>query len=72
VDLTALHLKGPAEVWFNSYILGRRNVMWEEFIVDVCSRFRDDLGSKVVEDYNTQGQWKHIRPDLKSSKLSHW
>lgn len=24
VDLTALHLKGPVEMWFGSYILGRR------------------------------------------------
>ena len=35
VDLAALHLKGPVKVWFNSYILGRSNVIWEEFIVDV-------------------------------------
>jgi len=35
VDLTALHLKGPVKVWFNSYILGRSNVIWEEFIVDI-------------------------------------
>lgn len=52
MDLAALHLKGPAEVWFSSYVMGRRNVLWEEFIVDVCSRFRDDLGSKMVEDFN--------------------
>ena len=25
---------------------------WEEFIVDVCTRFRDDLEGKVVEDFN--------------------
>ena len=35
VDLTALHLKGRVKVWFNSYILGRSNVIWEEFIVDI-------------------------------------
>jgi len=52
VDLAVLHFIGPAEIWFNSYILGRRHITWEEFIVDVCSRFRDDLGSKVVEDFN--------------------
>ena len=40
MDLAGLDLKGPAEVWFSSYLMGRRNVSWEEFIVD-------DLGSKV-------------------------
>ena len=32
--------------------MGRKGVTWEEFIVDVCARFRDDLGSKVVEEFN--------------------
>jgi len=52
VDLASLYLKGPAEHWFGSYILGRRGVSWEEFFVDVCARFRDNLGSKVVEEFN--------------------
>jgi len=52
VDLASLHLKGSAEIWFGSYIMGRKGVTWEEFIVDVCARFRDDLGSKVVEEFN--------------------
>lgn len=52
VDLAALDLKGLAEVWFSSYVTGRKNIIWEEFIVDVCSRFRDALGSKEVEDFN--------------------
>ena len=25
---------------------------WEEFIVGVCAQFRDDLGSKVAEEFN--------------------
>jgi len=52
MDRTALHLKGFAEVWFGSYILGRRNISWEEFIVYVCARFRDNLESKVVVNCN--------------------
>jgi len=51
-DLASLYLKGPAEQWFGSYIWGRRGLTWEEFIVDVCVRFRDNLGGKVVEDFN--------------------
>jgi len=52
VDLAVLHHKGPAEIWFSSFVMGRRNIIWEEFIIDVCSRFKNDLGSKVVEDFN--------------------
>jgi len=32
--------------------MGRRGVTWEEFVVDLCARFRDDLCSKVVEEFN--------------------
>ena len=42
----------PAELWFSSYIWGRRGVTCEEFIVDVCALFRDDLRGKVVEEFN--------------------
>jgi len=52
VDLASLSLKGPAETWFASYIMGRRGVTWEDFVVDVCNRFRDNIDSKVVEDFN--------------------
>jgi len=52
VDLASLYLKGPTEQWFGSYIWGRTGVTWEKFIVDVFARFRDDLGGKVVEDFN--------------------
>jgi len=27
-------------------------VTWEEFVVDMCARFRDNLNSKMVEDFN--------------------
>ena len=52
VDLASLHLQGPAGTWFGSYITRRRGLTWDEFIVDICARFRDNLGSKVVEDFN--------------------
>lgn len=52
VDLASLHLKRPSKVWFGSYIMGRRGVTWDEFIVDICSRFKDDLNGKVIEDFN--------------------
>lgn len=52
VDLASLHLKGQAEVWFASYIMGRRGVSWDDFIVDVCVCFRDSLGVRVIEEFN--------------------
>jgi len=35
VDLASLFLKGPEEKWFASYILGRRGITWEDFVVDI-------------------------------------
>jgi len=67
IDLASLHLKGFAEIWFGSYIMGRKGATWEEFIMDVCARFRDDLGSKVVEEFNVI-----IWLNLKSLRLSFW
>ena len=52
VDLASIHLKGRAEVWFSSYIAVKKNVEWDEFIMDVCGRFKQDLGCRVVEDFN--------------------
>ena len=52
VDLASLYLKGSAETWFVNYILGRKGVSWEDFVVDIYTRFNDNLGSKVVEDFN--------------------
>lgn len=52
VDLASMHLQGKAEVWFSSYILGRKHVDWDDFIVDLCARFRGDMGRQVVEEFN--------------------
>ena len=73
IDLASLYLKGPAEHWFGSYIMGRRGVTWEEFVVDVRARFRDDLGSKVVEEFNRLQQTGKINeylPKFKELKAS--
>jgi len=52
LDVASIHLVGKAETWFTSYIAVRKNVDWSDFIVDVCSRFREELGSKVVEEFH--------------------
>jgi len=43
IELASLYMIGQAEMWYNSYALGRQNVLWEDFMVDVCARFRDEL-----------------------------
>ena len=52
VDLASLHLRGPTETWFASCIMGIRGVSWDDFMVDVCGRFRDNLGGKVIEEFS--------------------
>jgi len=52
LDVASIHLVGRAETWFASYIAAKKNVDWSEFVVDVCNRFREELGSKVVEDFH--------------------
>jgi len=52
VDLASIHLKRRAEVWFTSYIAIKKSVDWDEFIVDVCGRCKEDLGCRVVEDFS--------------------
>jgi len=47
-----MYLQGKAETWFSSYILGRNHIVWDDFIVDLCARFRDDMGRQVVEEFN--------------------
>jgi len=52
VNLTALHLRVKARIYISSYILGKRNLTWDEFIYDTSARFKYNLGSKVVEEFN--------------------
>ena len=51
-DVALIHLIGKVKTWFASYIAVRRNVDWSDFIVDVCNRFREELGSRIVEDFH--------------------
>ena len=52
VDVASIHLTSKAEIWFASYITIKKNVDWSDFIVDVCNQFREEMGSKVVEDFH--------------------
>ncbi|XP_074327433.1 uncharacterized protein LOC141665350 [Apium graveolens] len=41
-----------AKGWVTSYFSARKSVSWDEFIVDVTGRFRDESGSNIVELFN--------------------
>jgi len=75
VDVASIHLTGKAETWFASYIAVRKNVDWSDFIVDLCNRFRKELGSKIVEDFHKLHQLGSVEEylekfeDLKSLLL---
>ncbi|KAK9675813.1 hypothetical protein RND81_11G033000 [Saponaria officinalis] len=43
VDLAALNMIGKAELWVISYLVVHKGVEWDTFVVDLLSRFRDDL-----------------------------
>lgn len=50
VDFVFMNMEGKAGEWFDSYILSKKVVTWDELILDVCQRFREPLGRKVVEN----------------------
>lgn len=52
VDLASLYMCDKAEVWISNYLSIRRQVEWSEFVIDLSARFKDELGSNVVEKFN--------------------
>lgn len=56
VDLACLNVTDKAENWVASYLAARRNVDWTEFVMDLTTRFRDDVGVNVVEKFNKLSQ----------------
>jgi len=55
VDLASLYMSEKAESWYNGYILGKQNILWEDFVVDLYDRFKDDLGSCVIDKLTQTG-----------------
>ncbi|XP_074346216.1 uncharacterized protein LOC141684986 [Apium graveolens] len=41
-----------AETWVTSYLAVRKFVEWDDFIIDLISRFRDDSAGKIGEQFN--------------------
>ncbi|XP_063948159.1 uncharacterized protein LOC135152240 [Daucus carota subsp. sativus] len=52
VDIASLHMLHKAETWVSSYLANRRSVDWDDFIIDLIARFRDDGPGKIVEQFN--------------------
>jgi len=51
-NLALMYLQGRVQIRFNSYILIRKHVDWDDFIVHLCARFRGDMGRQVVEEFS--------------------
>lgn len=47
-----LHIVDKAEGWVISYLSIRKYVEWNDFIIDLTARFRDDGPGKIVEQFN--------------------
>ena len=52
MDFVTIYMSGKAKSWFDAYTLSRCNIDWGTFCLDLSSRFREDLGSNIVEDFN--------------------
>uniref|UniRef100_A0A803N919 Retrotransposon gag domain-containing protein n=1 Tax=Chenopodium quinoa TaxID=63459 RepID=A0A803N919_CHEQI len=52
VDLASLNMIDKAENWVSSYLANKIVVDWNDFVIDVTSRFKDDKGLNVVEEFN--------------------
>lgn len=56
VEGAALYLNGDAEIWYNSLVLSRGPVTWDELRDEICDRFGDVLMEDVVEEFNKLNQ----------------
>ncbi|XP_021768532.1 uncharacterized protein LOC110732838 [Chenopodium quinoa] len=54
VDLASLNMTDKAEHWVMNYVSIRRSVAvdWNDFVVDLYARFRDNSALDVVEQFN--------------------
>lgn len=75
VDLASLYMVDKAENWIASYLSVRRSVDWNDFIIDLTARFRDDSGINIVEQFNKLQQYDTLEKyidefeDLRSSMI---
>lgn len=49
-----------AENWVSSYLAVRKNVEWDDFIINVTASFKDSSGINAVEKFN---KWQQSESD---------
>lgn len=52
VDLAALNMIDRAELWVTRYLANRVHDDWNDFVIDVNARFRDEFETNVVQEFN--------------------
>jgi hypothetical protein len=52
VELSAMHLRGRAESWYNSFLVNRGQVSWQEWIQEIVERFEVRNVVGVVDEFN--------------------
>ncbi|KAJ4706571.1 Retrotransposon gag protein [Melia azedarach] len=60
VNLASLYMTEKAENWVSSYLAVRKNVEWDDFIIDLCARVKDDKGMHDVEHFNKLEQGESL------------
>ncbi|XP_026415875.1 uncharacterized protein LOC113311250 [Papaver somniferum] len=56
VHMATLYLDGKADVWFQDYQIGKGILYWEDFIIDVCTRFQELGHDSVIGEFNKLDQ----------------
>ncbi|XP_026441802.1 uncharacterized protein LOC113340978 [Papaver somniferum] len=60
VHIATLYLEGKADVWFQHYQTSKANLYWEDFIIDVCTRFQDLGHDNVIGEFNKLDQTTRV------------
>jgi len=47
-----MHLRGRAESWYNSFLVNRGQVSWQELIQEIVERFEVRNVVGVVDEFN--------------------
>ena len=68
VNLASLHMTDKAESWVCNYLAVRKNVEWNDFIIDLTARFKDSSSMNLVEQFNKLQKimdWKNMLMTLR-------
>lgn len=60
VHMATLYLEGKSYVWFQDYQTGKGILYWEDFIIDVCTRFQDLGHDNFIREFNKLDQTTRV------------